>query len=311
MNLAEIKGFKKTEYQNKQRDHHDAVRKFNSGLSDMFDDMLMHVSAESKLLIERDAPAYITACDERDPVKLLKLIRTSHTLKGTVVKPTEIRDAKARMEAVRQIKPDGSTISLEAYNKMWNEQLKDATAIGATWTEPELAELYLNSVDNRLIRSELNALLRDQDMIPQTVVEAQIWVLDMITDLTRLAEQDQESENFSKRKYAQPAQAVDIDKINSTPADKDCSFCHTRHRGGPDACFHYKQYVRDNQKAINAFVDKRKKSRNTQSPNPKRQDRKPQPTKGNNPKQSSTPKENGKKGAKKFGNAHVMLSQLR
>ena len=100
-------------------------------------------------------------------------------------------------------------------------------------------------------------------------------------------------------------------KSSTPPQQIRIAHSVTRHRGGPDACFHYKQYVRDNQKAINAFVDKRKKSRNTQSPNPKRQDRKPQPTKGNNPKQSSTPKENGKKGAKKFGNAHVMLSQLR
>jgi hypothetical protein len=257
-NPDNLTGFRKTMSDSRATIYVQKREKFTTNLTNMFDDLLMHMSEDSKLLLTSDTVAYAAVETNRDTVKLWTLIRISHTVKNRKVSDRELTAARQQVEALTQIQPNGTPMALTAYNKVWNTLTGEATKLGVVWTSQQLVLLYLNSVDNSEFRVQLAELLRESKRgeLPKTVIDAQFWVSDTLATVSSLTAQDELREG-NKRKYAQIAHPVDLPSRQSggePPKHKDCAFCGFRHQGGADACLILKSFCKEKSKLVKDFV---------------------------------------------------------
>jgi hypothetical protein len=249
-----LKGFAKHEMQERSKQHSADRKLFNDNVKKIYDDILLHLSSASLLLVSQDAVAYSAAQADRDAAKLWTLVRTSHTVSNRMVSALELRTSKKRLEGLVQIQENGKTMLLTAYNKIWNTFHSESVKLGVQWTNSEIVILYLESVDNSEFRVQLSELLRDPAKLPKTIIDAQFWVADILIGVQQLACQDAlRSEH--KRKFAQVAHPITL------PSDKDlqpCTFCEATHKGGADDCIYYKRYLKLNTAEIKDYVAKEK-----------------------------------------------------
>ena len=131
VDFDKLKGLTKQVYLERLKSHTTAVLKFDEQCQSMFDDIMAHLSTDSRMLVTRDKQLFDKAKLRKDSSTLWALLEKAHTVKNRSVTPEETRRALRQLEELQQNREDGTTMNLEAYNKIWNKQLKDATAIGA------------------------------------------------------------------------------------------------------------------------------------------------------------------------------------
>ena len=128
---------------------------YADNLESMFNDMILHFSDESSNLIQSFEDDFTECTRDKSPRALLRLVRKSHTQAGRVASREEKEEKKDRLKAHRQWDHHGKVHDIHSHNRLFKDLLDDTKEVGVTWTDADVVDMYLKSVDNTLITADL------------------------------------------------------------------------------------------------------------------------------------------------------------
>ena len=171
---------------------------YEDKLEAMYSEMILHISESSLNLIQTFQEEYAACVEEKDPRGLINLIKKSHTQAGRVASREEKEAKKDRLKNHRQWDNAGKVHDIHDHNERFRMLLDDTKELGIEWTEEDIVDIYLKSVDNSMIEADLARIkVSGSAEMPTTLSDAMFWVID--TNRTNKAIKENKP-NGSKRK---------------------------------------------------------------------------------------------------------------
>jgi len=232
---------------------------YADNLESMFNDMILHFSDESSNLIQGFEDDFAECTRDKNPRALLRLVRKSHTQAGRVASREEKEEKKDRLKAHRQWDHHGKVHDIHSHNRLFKDLLDDSKEVGVTWTDADVVDMYLKSVDNTLITADLARIkVEGCEEMPTTLEGAQFWVI----EANRRNEAINKNRPTSQKRKAETDRvqvAASNTKIYEAKADPppECTFCKKKHLGGAQECAYLKQHMEDHPTEIAESLTKK------------------------------------------------------
>lgn len=227
-------------------------------LVSMYNDMILHFSDESTNLIQSFEREYTRCSTNKDPKALLQLVKTSHTQDGRVASREEKEQKKDRLKAHRQWDSNNKVHGIHSHNQLFKDLLDDTREVGVEWTNADIVDMYLKSVDNSLIEADLARInVPGSTEMPTNLEDAQFWVI----DANRRNKLIRDNRPGNAKRKAEPERVHVTDaaapKAKSSDSYPECSFCKKNHLGGAQECAFLKQHIKDHPEEVTATLAKK------------------------------------------------------
>lgn len=226
-------------------------------LVSMFNDMILHFSDESTNLIKGFEEDFNACSTAKDPKALLRLVKKSHTQAGQVVSREEKEQKKDRLKGHRQWDSHGKIQDIHDHNRLFKDLLDDTKEIGITWTDADVVDMYLKSIDNSLITADLARIKVEGSVeMPTTLESAQFWVIEA-NRRNRDIKNNRPGAQGAKRKIEDDHRVLISDTTPKVDQHPECIFCKKKHLGGAQDCMYLKQHIEDHPEEIAATLTKK------------------------------------------------------
>lgn len=271
------------------RAHEDAAarwsklqHKLDSDWSALYGRMVQHMSHESELVCKRDLSTYEVCERERDPQKLLKLIRDTHGHRTQAPTAMEKQQALDDLRNAKQFPTEDAPVwsTLESHNATFSELYKKCITLECDFaTKTQHIRYYLESVDHTFCESELRECLKLTP--PHTNYPTDLPAAFKLVDSWNVyGEQFILQSNGGKAKVEEmksqrsgtggKANAANDKKrkleLQASKEDKPkCQFCKLRHGGSE--CWAMKKYIEVNASSVNEFLTSYKKKGDSKAHN--------------------------------------------